>query len=330
MKEIEDVEQLQPKIYETVVDPAFSVSIGKFCDIHSVSDKSLRSFIETKVTDTAFGSISIGDCIYEISNVLELELKDEENDVFTLILDLYNDDTLSEILQYDVNQNSETTRKLFNIRSQQKTILVSTENKRELPRDPEVVQSKLLQVLAPFNLHVDESGIVAHEVERYLKGEILSRDLAPHLSAMLDKPLSEINTLVASLNEQIFKPIQRQIAEEGTLDISYDDDRSLQNFLVVSKNKTPEAAPTVSKKVDVRDTLGQISFLPKEVMKNVSQQQKDDVVSDLRAQGGTPSGASLLSQEVAKEQFTHPKRSQKVVDIVGMPKYTIDPYRENI
>ncbi len=201
---------------------------------------------------------------------------------------------------------------------------------RELPRDPEVVQSKLLQVLAPFNLHVDESGIVAHEVERYLKGEILSRDLVPHLSAMLDKPLSEINTLVAALNEQIFKPIQKQLAEEGTLDISYDDDRSLQNFLVVSKNKPSEVTPEIPKKVDVRDVLQQISFIPKEVLKNVSKQQKDDIVSDLRAQGGTPSGASLLSQEIQKEQFVQPKKPQKDAEIVGMPKYTIDPYRENI
>ncbi|MFZ2151602.1 MAG: hypothetical protein WAV09_00655 [Minisyncoccia bacterium] len=325
MKEIIGIEQLHPKIYETIIDPTFSVSIERFCDSHSVSDKTLRAFIETKITNVAFGSVSLGDCVFEISNVLELDLKDEGNDVFTLILDLYDEDTISEILQYEVNQNSETTREIFNIESAQKIAPTTPQKNQELERNPQAVQAKLLQVLTPFNLHVDEEGIVAHEVERYLRGEVLAKDLVPHLSALLDKPLSEINALIESLNESIFKPIQKQIAEEGTLDISYDDDASLQNILVVSKKKG--LAPSAE---DTRKKIQSISFIPKEVLKNVSRQEKDAVAFDLRAQGGTPSGTSLLSQEILEEQLEKSIATPSKKEIASIPKYTIDPYRENI
>lgn len=188
----------------------------------------------------------------------------------------------------------------------------------EIARDPQIVQTKLLQVLEHFNLHVDEKGIVAHEVERYLKGEVLSRDLVPHLTAMLDKPLSEVQVIITALNTEIFKPIQKQIAEEGTLDISYDDDATLQNILVPKKNGSivPKTKPL-------------ISFLPKEA--RVSEEKRADVLSDLRTQGGTPTGTSLLSQEVQKEDWkTAPKAVQKEIDIMlpNTKTYTVDPYRE--
>ncbi len=188
----------------------------------------------------------------------------------------------------------------------------------EIARDPQIVQAKLLQVLEQFNLHIDEKGIVAHEVERYLKGEVLSRDLVPHLTAMLDKPLSEVQAIITALNTEIFKPIQKQIAEEGTLDISYDDDATLQNILVSKKNGSvvPKTKPL-------------ISFLPKEA--RVSEEKRADVLSDLRTQGGTPTGTSLLSQEVQKEDWkTAPKTAQKEIDIMlpNTKTYTVDPYRE--
>lgn len=188
-----------------------------------------------------------------------------------------------------------------------------------LSRDSQVVQTKLLQVLERFNLHVDEKGVVAHEVERYLKGEVLSRDLVPHLSAMLDKPLSDINSIVVALNAEIFKPLQKQIAEEGMLDISYDDDAQLQNFLVPKKKDS--SAPS--------ETKTMISFLPKGL--GVSQEQKDAILSDLRTHGGTPTGTSLLSQEIEKvESDALTKTPEKEIDVMfkATKTYTVDPYRE--
>ncbi len=188
----------------------------------------------------------------------------------------------------------------------------------EITRDPQMVQTKLLQVLERFNLHVDEKGVVAHEVERYLKGEVLSRDLAPHLTAMLDKPFSEVQAIITALNTEIFKPIQKQIAEEGTVDISYDNDAALQNILVSKKKGN---VPFETKPL--------ISFLPKE--SRVSEEKRADVLSDLRTQGGTPAGTSLLSQEVQKEDWKNvPKTAQKEIDVMlpGTKTYTVDPYRE--
>lgn len=326
MKTILNFEDLPPQLQETLTDPVFSVSISNFCNKHSVSDKALRTFIESKITDLAFGSLSIDSCISEISKVLEIEINDENNDIFTLILDLYNDENIAEILKYDVNQNSLETRSLFDIDQDRNYIPEKQTPTVELARNPEVVQSKLLQTLESFNLHVDEKGIVAHEVERYLKGEILSRDLVPHLTAMLDKPLSEINAIVSALNTQIFKPIQKQIAEEGTLDISYDDDLGLKNFLIQKKGFGSSSPVTQKgKKVDIK----KISFLPKEVLKTISQQKKDELVIDLRSQGGTPSGASLLSQEIQKEQKESfiSKALQQPQETISK-KYAIDPYRE--
>lgn len=202
----------------------------------------------------------------------------------------------------------------------EKSFLVSSQRSAdaEVVHNSQMVQIKLLQILEQFNLHVDEKGIVAHEVERYLKGEVLSRDLVPHLTAMLDKPLSEVQAIITALNTEIFKPIQKQIAEEGTIDISYDNDAALQNILI-SKNKGVVALKTKPL----------ISFLPKEA--RVSEEKRADVLSDLRAQGGTPTGTSLLSQEVQKEDWeTTPKTAQKEIDIMlpNTKTYTVDPYRE--
>ena len=57
--------------------------------------------------------------------------------------------------------------------------------------------------------------------------------------------------------------------------------------------------------------------------------KKDELATELRAQGGTPNGTSLLSQEIQKEQKeipvgNIPKQTQETVS----KKYTIDPYRE--
>lgn len=235
--------------------------------------------------------------------------------------DIVADQFAQDILEYaeDELRSIYTTIQEKKVSSQRDSAPANQKNAdTEITRDPQIVQTKLLQVLERFNLHVDEKGIVAHEVERYLKGEVLSRDLIPHLTAMLDKPLSEVQVIVTALNTEIFKPIQKQIAEEGTIDISYDDDAALQNILVSKKKgaTTPETKPL-------------ISFLPKEA--RVSEEKRADVLSDLRTQGGTPTGTSLLSQEVQKEDWeTGPKTAQKEIDVMlpGTKTYTVDPYRE--
>ena len=243
----------------------------------------------------------------------------EIEEFFNEFLDILDEEGLVEIEKYDSNNERPPVEQLL------ETTKGNSLGNNELERNPQAVQAKLLQVLAPFNLHVDEEGIVAHEVERYLRGEVLAKDLVPHLSALLDKPLSEINALVESLNESIFKPIQKQIAEEGTLDISYDDDASLKNLLVIPKRKG--SAPSAE---DIRKKIQGISFIPKEVLKNVSRQERDAVAFDLRAQGGTPSGTSLLSQEILEEQLEKSIATPSKKEIASIPKYTIDPYRENI
>jgi hypothetical protein len=244
----------------------------------------------------------------------KLNLSDKQADI---IADQFAQDIL-EYAEDELKSIYTTVQERGGLSQRDPAALDQKSSDTTIARDPAVVQTKLLQVLEQFNLHVDEKGIVAHEVERYLKGEVLSRDLVPHLTAMLDKPLSEVQAIITALNTEIFKPIQKQIAEEGTIDISYDNDAALQNILVSKKNGSiaSKAKPL-------------ISFLPKE--SRVSEEKRADVLSDLRTQGGTPTGTSLLSQEVQKEDWkTTPKTAQKEIDVMlpNTKTYTVDPYRD--
>lgn len=333
MKAVLDVEALPKEIRETLTSPSYSLDIKSFLQNQNITDTTLTEYFETKVNKIAFGELSVNDFITEFSNLFEISATDESNPLLAFIFEVFNEDAVAELSQYDVNITKSSTHLLFEP-SNKKTYSKPVENEeRTIARNPEIVQSKLLQVLETFNLHVDEKGIVAHEVERYLKGDILSKDLIPHLTAMLDKPLSEINELVSTLNTQIFKPIQKQIAEEGTLDISYDNDPSLQNFLVQKKTSENSYKTNLNPKAEKID-LKSISFLPKKITKEISQQEKDAVVSDLRTQGGTPNGTSLFSQEKPTDALTLKIQPVQSKSIDVMPKikketYTIDPYRES-
>lgn len=315
MKEILEFEQLPPNIKAAITDPGFNLAIERFCDTHTVSEQVIRRFIETKITDVAFGSTSIESCVEEISAVLELEITGKQNDVVQLLVEMFDEEAMEEIFAYDVNGAA----------SQQSAPLrvVAQETAPVIQRDPETVQDKLLFTLGKFNLHVDEKGIIAHEVERYLKGEVASKDLVPHLTALLDKPLSEINQIVALLNQEIFKPIQKQIAEEGTLDISGGDD--LKDYLAPSKKGFSITKQVEEKRGDAT-SLGMLSFVP-ESLKDSRTHIDPTIVSDLMHQGGTPSGTSLLSQETVNKQV---EESLQLTFTKNKPKqtYTIDPYRE--
>lgn len=331
MKAALDIETLPKNIYETVTSPSYSLDIQNFIRDENITDPILTEYFEKKVNSVAFGELSVTDFVNELSNLFEINGADESSPLLAFIFEIFNEDAIIELSQYDVNVTKNSTHLLFEPNKEKN--VPPTQKDPTIARNPEIVHSKLLQVLETFNLHIDEKGVIAHEVERYLKGEVLSKDLVPHLTAMLDKPLSEVNAIVAALNFEIFKPIQKQIAEEGTLDISYDKDTSLQNFLVQKKGilaSNQKNSSSDTKKID----LNNISFLPKKVIRDISQQEKEIIVSNLRAQGGTPSGASLFSQETQKDTFTLTPPSLQSKDIDVMPKakketYTIDPYREN-
>lgn len=313
-------EKLRQPLQDFLTDPRSSVFVVNFLKLRKKDTQDKIAKVSSLINQCIYGEISTEEMMLEIGTFCDLN-ETESSRFFLEFLEILGEEGLEELDKYPVNQEG---GQMIDVLEQ---IPPSTNYQQNtLPRNPEVVQSKLLQTLESFNLHVDEKGIVAHEVERYLKGEILSRDLVPHLTAMLDKPLSEINAIVSALNTQIFKPIQKQIAEEGTLDISYDDDLELKNFLIQKKGFGSSSPVTQrEKKVDIK----KISFLPKEVLKTISQQKKDELVIDLRSQGGTPSGASLLSQEIQKEQKESfiskaPQQPQETIS----KKYAIDPYRE--
>jgi len=314
------LENLPQPLQDFLTDPRSSVFVVNFLKLRKKDTRERITKVTNLINQCIYGEISTEDMMVEIETFCDLNETDSSK-FFQEFLEILNEEGLDELDKYPINKEGFQMKEIF-----EKAPVVVVEQQKTIARNPEVVQSKLLQALDSFNLHIDEKGIVAHEVERYLKGEVLSRDLVPHLSAMLDKPLSEIKAIIDSLNTEIFKPIQKQIAEEGTIDISYDDDRVLQNFLVQKKGVV-FTSPTIQngKKNDVK----KISFLPKEILKTISQQKKDAIVLDLQSQGGTPSGTSLLSQEIQKEQEKKPLITvSKQTEEALAKKYTLDPYRE--
>lgn len=322
-------ENLPEVLQNYLTDPRSSVFVSDFLKSKNKNTAGLLQESLDYISECIYGNISINEMLTKIK-LLTLVNDSDAEDFFAEFLEILGEEGLDELEKYSFNIESLPTEISLVPNSSSATVPKPV---KEIERNPEIVQTKLLQVLETFNLHVDEKGIVAHEVERYLKGDVSSKDLVPHLTAMLDKPLSEVSAIVTALNFEIFKPIQKQIAEEGTLDISYDDDISLQNFLVQKKSniiRSSIAATTNTQK----ENFKKISFLPKNISREVSQQEKDAVVSNLRAQGGTPSGTSLFSQEKQKNTFTFTSPSLQSKDIDIMPKikketYTIDPYREN-
>lgn len=319
-------EKLPKPLQDYLTDPRSTNFVFEFLESQNRNSPGLAQKVLDYISDCIYGTISVEEMLFEIKTLCTFN-QNTVDDFFAEFLEILGEDGLDILELYSFDTKGEPVQKTEPLVKTTGSEAVS----KELPRDPSVVQTKLLQSLEKFNLHVDEKGIIAHEVERYLKGEVFSRDLIPHLTAILDKPLSEINTIVNTLNAEIFKPIQKQIAEEGTLDISYDEDTSLQNFLVTKKSSVP-----VSKEApQVKKDLSKISFLPKQLPKEVSQQEKDSLFSDFRTQGGTPSGTSLFSQETPKEKVSilQTDFGSKTIDVMSKTKsqsYTIDPYRENI
>lgn len=325
MKAVFEIEELPKSIYESITDPDYSLGIKKFLDELLLTDETLRDYFETKMNAVAFGELSIRDFVAEFSNLLGVDPSNDFNPLISLIFEVFTEEAYQSLLEFDVNKTKDGADPLFSTRtnSPQKELRLS-EVEVELERNPQIVQSKLLEALDSFDLLINEKGIVANEVEKYLRGETLARDLAPHLTAMLDRPVSYVTKIVESLDEKIFKPIQKQIAEQGTLDISDAYDYSVEGVTI----KNTEKVNVSSKNIDaITDKVVQeVSFLPKNLPQALSQQKKDTILSDLLTQGGTPSGTSLLSQDVSREQLEKSMATNETPKIEK--KYTIDPYRE--
>jgi|GEM_PF-2920837 len=322
-------QELPNALKDFLTNPQSNLFVSDFLTIRNKNSPELSQKVSEYIDSCIYGYVSIDEMLTKIKLLTFIKDSDAE-DFFAEFLEILGEEGLDELEKYSFNIESLPTEISVVPNLSSTTVPKPV---KEIERNPEIVQTKLLQVLETFNLHVDEKGIVAHEVERYLKGDVSSKDLVPHLTAMLDKPLSEVSAIVTALNFEIFKPIQKQIAEEGTLDISYDDDTSLQNFLVQKKSNITRSSIATTTNTQ-KENFKKISFLPKNISREVSQQEKDAVVSNLRAQGGTPSGASLFSQEKQKNTFTFTPPSLQSKDIDIMPKvkkeiYTIDPYREN-
>lgn len=308
---------LAQPLQDFLADPRSSVFVVDFLKRRRKDSTEKINKVSSLIFLCIYGDMSIDDMLLEVETFCELNEVDSSH-FFQEFLEILGEEGLDEIEKYPINRGYKPITDVFEHNPTPST----PQRTQTLERNPEVVQSKLLQALDSFNLHVDEKGIIAHEVERYLKGEVFSKDLVPHLTALLDKPLSEIKTIIESLNEIIFKPIQKQIAEEGTIDISYGDDTSLHNFLIQKKGTSTNSSQdeTFLKKEAA------ISFIPKSLQKTTVEQTKiDEIASDLRAQGGTPSGTSLLSQEMStSKNYAKPESSVKP----AQQKYSVDPYRE--
>lgn len=113
----------------------------------------------------------------------------------------------------------------------------------------------------------------------------------------------------------IFVPLKKQIVEEKAHDLHASDEALTAALLgkPIKKANTP------------------LSFVPQDLLRTIEQKRKEEIFSDLRSVGGTPSGASLLSQEIKKEQkIDTNKDTQDMSSIQIMPKksYSVDPYRE--
>lgn len=324
MKAVFELEDLPRPIYESIIDPNYSLGIKKFIADTSVTDDGFKDYFEAKVDAVAFGELSIRDFVAEFSTLLGVEPTSDFNPLISLIFEIFTEEAYQALLEFDVNKTKDGGDPIFSKTNEpfQKEITVK---ELGLERDPEIVQSKLLEALNSFDLLINEKGIIASEVEKYLRGETLAKDLAPHLAAMLDRPMSYITKIVDSLNKTIFDPIKKQIAEEGVLDISDANDYLVEGASIKSQ-------PYVAHKTidDVaEDAEGNMSFIPKTVSYALSQQKREDVNSHLLSPGGTPSGTSLLSDDVSKEQIEKAAIAQPVSS-TPEKKYVVDPYRESV
>lgn len=325
MKAVFDLEELPRPIYESIIDPDYSLGINKFLTETSIDDDGFRESFEKRVDAVAFGELSIRDFVAEFSVLLGVNPSSDFNPLISLIFEIFSEEAYQALLQFDVNKSENGDQNIFSVESYVKD-KNTADLKSELERDPELVQAKLLEALNSFDLLINEKGIIASEVEKYLKGETLAKDLAPHLAAMLDRPMSYITKIVDSLNKTIFDRIKKQIAEEGVLDISAASDYLVENSSIKT-NQSYAAHKTVD---DVAEEAEEnMTFIPKTVSYALSQQKREDVNSHLLSPGGTPSGTSLLSDDVSKEQL-------EKASVANIPtstpekKYVVDPYRESL
>lgn len=325
MKAVFDLEELPRPIYESIIDPDYSLGINKFLTETSIDDDGFRESFEKRVDAVAFGELSIRDFVAEFSVLLGVNPSSDFNPLISLIFEIFSEEAYQALLQFDVNKSENGDQNIFSVESYVKD-KNAADLKSELERDPDLVQAKLLEALNSFDLLINEKGIIASEVEKYLKGETLAKDLAPHLAAMLDRPMSYITKIVDSLNKTIFDPIKKQIAEEGVLDIS-----AASDYLVENSSIKTNQSYAVHKTVDdvAEEAEETMTFIPKTVSYALSQQKREDVNSHLLSPGGTPSGTSLLSDDVSKEQL----EKASVANIPAQApekKYVIDPYRESL
>jgi len=307
-------DELNPKIQTLLSGQEIPVYIEEFLRTRGITDTAIPGHLSTILDKICLEDISLSDGIYNVGTILS-EKNPDLDAASEFILTILSDNILPIIESYPLNlgkllSNEKSTK--TNMSSARSFVQNTVNNASETKLDTRPVSERLFDALEPFNLHVDAQAIVAKEVERYMRGETTAKDVGAYIAAHLDMPFSEVGKIIESLNTHIFVPLKKRIAEEKVLDLHDSNDELTRVLLGQSVKK-----------------LGPLTFVPQALTKTISQQKKESIFSDLRRVGGTPSGASLLSQEVVEEQRVRPQQ-EKTLEIIPKKSYTIDPYKEII
>lgn len=306
---MKDYTQAPKILQDVIIEPHLSSRIASFFKENNAP---------STLGDTALEyteSLLCGNINFEeLATKLKFEcgLDDEAVETFmSLVGRTVGEEGIAIVLKYDIN-------KPFAAEEQEtpqiKPVQITTVKTAPTAPDNRSIRDRLFDALAPFTLHVDEQAVIAKEVEKYVKGETRAVDVGAHIAAMIDAPVSTVSKIIESLNVHIFVPLKKQIVEEKAHDL-HDSDEALTQALLGKPAKKS----------------GPLSFVPHDLLKTIEQKKKEDIFSDLRSVGGTPSGASLLSQEIKKEQKIDIRKNEgdaSSIQIMPKKSYSVDPYRE--
>ncbi len=305
---------IAPKIVqEILLVPNLSTSLALFCKNNKIPSN-VTSLITEYIEDFLCGTLSIADCSQKLK--LECSIDDETLEkIMTIVGEVAGIEVMNIVLGYPQNKDFAPQGIEVAIHEQQVSPSAQLSIPQVIRPDNRSIRDRLFDALAPFTLHVDEQAVIAKEVERYVKGETRAIDVGAHIAAMIDKPVSMVSKIIESLNTHIFIPLKKQIVEEKAHDL-HNSDEALTAALLgkpAKKSSTP------------------LSFVPPDLLHTIEQKRKEEIFSDLRSVGGTPSGTSLLSQEINKEQKVSENsdtKDQTSIQIMPKKGYVVDPYRE--
>lgn len=306
-------DELNPKIQTLLSGQEIPVYIEEFLRTRGITDTAVFTHLSTVLDKICFEDISLGDGIYNVGTILS-EKNPDLDAASEFILTILSDDILPIIEAYSLNQKNiisrEDLKEVLTFAAHPYVPKKINEIAQKIDNRP--VSERLFDALEPFKLHIDAQAIVAKEVERYMKGETTAKDVGAYIAAHLDMPFSEVGKIIESLNTHIFVPLKKTIAEEKVLEL-HDSDDELTRMLL---GRQPQ------KEVH-------LTFVPESLKYTILKDKKNTIISDLQNTGGTPSGTSLLSQNVLVEQST---QEQKIYspEKNKIKTYTIDPYKEII